>query len=125
MPENKGEHLTIEDRQVIEDGIRDGLGCREIARRLHVAPSTVSREVEANRTATLTKRKDFKLGRNCTRFNECEEVGTACASCSTYKTRCRSCRTRRCIDLCAKFELRECPDSDSPSPGRARRWRGR
>ena len=26
MPENKGEHLTIEDRQVIEDGIRDGLG---------------------------------------------------------------------------------------------------
>ena len=125
MPENKGEHLTIEDRQVIVDGIRDGLGCREIARRLHVAPSTVSREVEANRTATLTKRKDFKPGRNCTRFNECEEVGTACASCSTYKTRCRSCRTRRCIDLCAKFELRECPDSDSPSPGRARRWRGR
>ena len=46
MPENKGKHLTLEDRQVIEDGIRDGLGCREIARRLHVAPSTASREVE-------------------------------------------------------------------------------
>ena len=111
MPENKGRHLTVEDRQVIEDGIRDGLGCRAIARRLHVAPSTVSREVETNRTVTLTKRKDFKPGQNCLNYRECEEVGTACASCSTYKTRCRSCRTRKCIDLCAKFELRECPET--------------
>jgi flagellar biosynthesis GTPase FlhF len=111
MPENKGRPLTIEDRRVIEDGIRDGLGCRAIAGRLHVAPSTVSREVETNRTATLTKRKDFKHGRNCAHYDECEEVGTACASCSTYKTRCRSCRTRKCIDLCGKFELRECPDT--------------
>ena len=30
LPENKGKHLTLEDRQVIEDGIRDGLGCRAI-----------------------------------------------------------------------------------------------
>lgn len=112
MPESKGKHLTLEDREVIEDGVRDGRSCRAIARRLHVSPSTVSREVEANRKATLTKRKDFKPGRNCTRFNECEEVGTACASCSTYKTRCRSCRTRKCIDLCAKFDLRKCPDTE-------------
>lgn len=48
MPENKGKHLTLEDREVAEDGIREGLGCREIAKRLHVAPSTVSREVKAN-----------------------------------------------------------------------------
>lgn len=47
MPENKGKHLTLEDREVVEDGIREGLGCREIAKRLHVAPSTVSREVKA------------------------------------------------------------------------------
>ena len=111
MPENKGKHLTLEDREVIEDGIRDGKSCRAIAKRLHVSPSTVSREVEANRKATLTKRKDFKPGRNCKRFNECEEIGTACASCSTYKTRCRSCRTRKCVDLCGKFELRECPET--------------
>ena len=32
MPESKGKHLTLEDREVIEDGIRDGLGCRAIAR---------------------------------------------------------------------------------------------
>ena len=112
MPESKGKHLTLEDRQVIEDGIRDGLGCRAIAKRLHVSPSTVSREVEANRTATLTKRKDFKPGRNCVHYKECEEIGTACASCSTYKTRCRSCRTRKCIELCPKFELRKCPDTE-------------
>ncbi|MBQ3328787.1 MAG: IS30 family transposase [Eggerthellaceae bacterium] len=111
MPESKGKHLTLEDRQVIEDAIRDGLGCREAARRLHVAPSTVSREVEQNRMATLTKRKDFKPGRNCARFDECEEIGTACNKCSTYKTRCRSCKTRKCIDVCAKFEMRTCPDT--------------
>ena len=111
MPENKGKHLTLEDRQVIEDAIRDGLGCRATAARLHVAPSTVSREVEQNRTATLTRRKDFKPGQNCVHYKECEEVGTACKNCTTYKTRCRSCRTRKCIDLCGKFELRTCPDT--------------
>ena len=111
MPESKGRHLTLEDREVIEDGIRDGLGCREIAGRLHVSPSTVSREVKANRKATLPRHKDMKPGRNCTRYLECEEVGTACRECSTYKTRCRACKTRSCIDLCAKFELRECPET--------------
>ena len=42
MPESKGKHLTLENRKVIEDGVRDGLGCRAIARRLRVSPSTVS-----------------------------------------------------------------------------------
>ena len=111
MPENKGMHLTLEDRQVIEDAIREGLGCRATAGRLHVAPSTVSREVEQNRVPTLTKRKDFKPGQNCVHYGECEEAGTVCRGCTTYKTRCRSCRTRKCIDLCEKFELRTCPDT--------------
>lgn len=33
MPKSKGKHLTLENRKVIEDGVRDGLGCRAIARR--------------------------------------------------------------------------------------------
>ena len=48
---------------------------------------------------------------DCARYGKCEEVGTACKNCTTYKTRCRSCRTRKCIDLCGKFELRTCPDT--------------
>ena len=112
MPESKGKHLTLEDREVIEDGIRDGLGCRAIARRLHVSPSTVSREVEANRSMRLSFRKDFRPAQNCVHYRECEEVGTACGGCPTYKTRCRACRSRKCIDSCAKFELRKCPDTE-------------
>ena len=42
MPESKGKHLTLENGKVIENGVRDGLGCRAIARRLHVSPSAVS-----------------------------------------------------------------------------------
>ena len=112
MPESKGKHLTLEDREVIEDGIRDGKGCRAIARRLHVSPSTVSREVEANRSMRLSFRKDFKPAQNCVHYRGCEEVGTACERCSTYKTRCRACRSRKCIESCAKFELRKCPDAE-------------
>ena len=43
--------LTVEEREVIEDGVADGLSIREIARRIDRQPSTVQRELDRNRTS--------------------------------------------------------------------------
>lgn len=113
MPEGKGKHLTLQDREIIEDGVRNGLGCREIADTLGVAPSTVSREVKQNRTRRLSLRKDFKPAQNCIRYATCLEAGSACGECATYKTKCRDCKSRKCIEHCGRFELRTCPETQS------------
>lgn len=113
MPKSKGGHLTLEDREVIEDGIRDGMGCRAIADAIGVSASTVSREVRQNRTRRLSLRRDFKPAQNCIHYTACREVGTSCEQCCTYKTACRSCKSRKCIEHCSRFELRTCPETQS------------
>lgn len=110
MPEKKGKHLDIDDRRVIEDGIRDGLKAREIARRLKVSPTTVTREVLANRTVRIPQRKDMTASKRCTKYAECMRSADACAACrSDKRTRaCRRCRAAKCFESCDEFELRMC-----------------
>lgn len=56
MSGGKRKHLDLGARRAIEEGIESGLGAREIARRIDVAPSTVTREVMANRTVVAPNR---------------------------------------------------------------------
>lgn len=55
MPENKGGHLTFDDRCIIEEMIKEKRSFREIARTLGVSPSTVSYEVRSNRHFSMPK----------------------------------------------------------------------
>jgi len=50
MSTSKGSHLTKGNREVIEKGVLDAISCRKIATMIDVSPSTVLREVRANRT---------------------------------------------------------------------------
>lgn len=108
MPEEKGMHLDIDDREVIEDGIRDKLSARAIAKRLKVSPSTVTREVKANRTIKVPKRKGVAAASRCAHYRDCQESASACPKCLSVLTTCKKCRTRRCIDGCSHFEQMMC-----------------
>lgn len=110
MRDGKRGHMDKDTRVTIEEGIYGGASCREIARAAGVSPSTVTREVRANRTVTERQRRPgANLAVRCARYRECGEVGTACAGCRTGYVRCKHCRTRSCIDSCPRFELRMCP----------------
>lgn len=115
MPESKGKHLDIDDRRIVEDGIRDGLSAREIARRLKVSPTTVTREVLANRTVRPPKRKDMTASKRCARYADCQRSGDACASCVSWKRTltCRRCHAAKCFESCDEFELRMCEKTQS------------
>ena len=110
MPENKGKHLDRYDRDVIEDGIRDGLTAREIANRLKVSPTTVTREVLKNRTVSPPNRKNMSPSKRCARFDDCQRRRDVCAICRSDKKTptCRRCHVVKCFDHCDEFELRMC-----------------
>lgn len=59
-------HLTKEQREVIEAGLLNHDSARTIAKRIRVSPSTITREVKANRTLREKKsNKPIKLSHRC------------------------------------------------------------
>jgi IS30 family transposase len=113
MPKSKGKHLTREDRDVIEAGIRDGDSARGIAKSIGVSASTVTREVKANRTVRERKRTPgAKLAVRCIHYRDCQVSGSACEKCSTRLTTCKMCKTRSCIDTCFDFRRTMCPTTE-------------
>ena len=84
MTRKKGKHLSKENREVIESGVRNGDSARSIAKRIGASPSTVTREVKAHRTIRAKKAsKADKASAKCARYASCQASGTACAECST------------------------------------------
>lgn len=113
MPRSKGKHLSKENREVIESGIRDVDSARKIAKRLDVNVSTVTREVKTNRTIRVPKaRRGTKLSTRCAKYSTCQASGTACTKCSTALTTCKHCETKHCIRTCPGFEQKMCPTTE-------------
>ena len=131
MPRRKGKHLSRENREVIEAGIRNHDSARAIARRIDASPSTVTREVKAHRTVTEKKLSaKERASLRCARRESCQKSGTACPKCSTKLTNCKECRTRRCILTCPEYGPRMCPTTESwpyvcPEGCSKRSWCGR
>ncbi len=99
-------HLTLEDRQYIEEALNQCKSFREIARYLCKDPSTISKEVWTNRVVDLSHRgsfinpHNFCIHRfNCKKMNACEKI----VICDIY---CKSCI--KCNSVCARFEKEEC-----------------
>ena len=82
MPERPGCHLDYDDRCVIEEGIEAGLSASAIARRLEVSPSTVTREVKANRHGRPSRAKAVRPARKCANYDGCRRFRDVCGSCS-------------------------------------------
>lgn len=113
MP-RKSKHMSRENREVIESGLKAGDSARRIAARIDVSPSTVVREVRRNRTVREPSRNPkARLSVRCARYRDCERVGEACEGCATGVTRCKDCRTHSCIETCPSFELRMCPTTEA------------
>lgn len=113
MTRSKGKHLSRENREVIEAGIRNRDSARAIAKRIDVSPSTVTREVRAHRTIRTKKPSPTdKASAKCALYARCQASGTACSGCSTEYTNCKQCRARRCWLSCPDFELRMCEETE-------------
>jgi IS30 family transposase len=110
MARNNKNHLTVDNREVIEDGLRSGSSARKIAKKLGVAPSTITREVKKHRTVKEIKKSPrVKLSLRCVHYSKCTEKHSACDICASSINFCRECKVRHCIDRCPRFERVMCP----------------
>jgi IS30 family transposase len=89
----------LRERKEIEDGLNKGLSFRAIAKDLGVSPSSVSREVKANRTP---KTKPTPKTVECTERNFCKRSGV-CAVCVRSGARCAGCDVRDCREECVSY----------------------
>lgn len=110
MPERPGGHLDYDDRCVIEEGLAEGRSASEIARRLEVSPSTVTREVRANRHGRPSRARSVRPARKCANYAECRHARDVCPECAQEGARraCRMCGLASCAELCPDFEPRVC-----------------
>ena len=108
MPEYKNAHLTQANREVIEDGLREGQSASRIAAKINVSKSTVTREVKANRTCRLPDRRNLRHASLCVHYKECMHVCDVCGKCNMRDQKCRYCRTKDCTAECADFKPIEC-----------------
>ena len=128
MPRTKKTHMNIEMREVIEEGLRSGQSARTIAKRISVSPSTVTREVKANRTVKRGRpQRNDPASALCANYESCQRSAEACPNCQTRFTNCKKCRTKMCYTVCDGFKLKMCDVTEKwpyvcPSACRKRGW---
>ena len=99
-------HLTLEDRQFIEQSLNSQLSFREIAKYLCKDPSTISKEVLRHRIVNTWNRGSFNNPYNfCVRRFKCRKQN-ACRKLVICDTLCRSCHI--CNNVCPDFEPEHC-----------------
>ena len=76
----KNLHLTLENRQAIQDGLEKGLSRTEIAKIINKDISTVAKEIKLRRK--LKPRNPFNNPITCTKFKQC---GICHGKCSEYE----------------------------------------
>lgn len=102
-------HLSLEDRQVIQDLLDHHASFKEIGRKLDKDCSTISKEV---RTRRVTEQKGC-IGRvfnDCLHRRNCD-VWNVCLTCMGKK-KCSACG--RCISFCDQYEKENCPKLAKP-----------
>lgn len=99
-------HLTLEDRQFIEESLNSHRSFRDIAKYLCKDPSTISKEVFRHRIVNTWNRGSFNNPYNfCVRRYKCRKQN-ACRKLVICDTLCRSCHI--CNSVCPDFEREQC-----------------
>lgn len=101
--------IDLTDRIAIEYGLSAGKNFKEIADKIQKSPSSVSREVKANRQfihGSFFLGNDCRYSRNCRKKHVCGDK-----FCGTYCIRCRS---YDCRDGCLSYKPYKCDKVNYP-----------
>lgn len=102
-------HLSIDDRNIIEEELNQGSNFKEIAEILGKDPTTISKEVKRN--FSTIKPSTFNNSYNRCEFKRSCKLKNVCGkSCSTL---CKNCS--KCNELCYNFKKeKNCPKLNRP-----------
>lgn len=109
IPGNQ-KHLTLADRQYIEDSLEQGRSFKDIARFLCKDPTTISKEVRLRRMDDVHPKRIFNNPHNfCTRRFRCRKTNV-CGKIILCDTKCASCI--KCNQACPSFVKEQCSRLD-------------
>ena len=99
----KGKHLTLEDRNYIEDALNENTSVIAIANCLRKDPTTISKEVKRNRVNISQNRQGDHIvchnHRNCNRMYICSD------KCELL---CKKCKEFNCYKICPDYIPKYC-----------------
>ncbi len=105
---NKGKHLTLTDREFIEDALTMNLSLKEISEHIHRDKTTISKEIKRNRI--LLTRNPENILKQCKYKGKCQ-AKHVCGN-NKCNTLCKRCKTLNCYSICTSFEQRTCAKLD-------------
>lgn len=118
-------HLNLEARSLIAAYLAERKSLCEIADKLNVSVSTVSREIKKHRVKVSKACYGYSLN-NCAKAKECRLTAVCTEQPDCVTKQCRFCS--KCNHLCSEFEYMSCPLlSKAPyvCNGCEKRWRCR
>ena len=101
-------HLTLSDRIIIQSGLQQSESLAEIAKKIDVSRSTISREVKAHRRLVKTSG-----GNNCVHRSDCKKVPDCRVKCYRGKHNCQS-SCGGCNESCKEYQEEFCGDYERP-----------
>jgi len=106
-------HLTLSQRIIIENGLREGKKIKRIAREANVSRSTVVREIKAYRYDELEWASRFGGQNWCRKRHTCGVFGI-CHGGKGCSGRCGQCKS--CNRYCAEYEPERCREHYDKAP---------
>jgi IS30 family transposase len=100
----KYSHLSLDERQIIENGLRDGKTFQSIALSLGKDSSTISKEIKRGRI--FKPRSRPYSPNNCIYRRECDQASTCGKNSQCRKSSCLKCGV--CNNFCEKFKAIVC-----------------
>ena len=99
-------HLTMANRQTIEQMLNDKKGITQIAKALEKHPSCISREIKSKMIKLRTGGQGYSYN-NCKLRRECTK-NSVCVPCKAFRkqTLCRRCKL--CNDYCKEYQADYC-----------------
>lgn len=109
MDEKKKGKLSFSERVLIEIGLYKGQSLKNIAIEMERHPTSISREIRANRIETPAR--SYK-GNECYKAPACKKTGVC--KMSECDLECSKCTQKKCRDCCKAYESMECAKLDLP-----------
>ncbi len=105
----KAPKLDVTDRLSIEIGLSKGENFRVIASKINCHPTTISREILANRTYVHS---EYPFGTDCKLVRFCD-ITSLCDEQPSCRRQCRSCY-KTCSDFCPDYTPSACHKHEKP-----------
>ena len=99
----KGKHLTLDDRNFIEDALNDNFSLIAIANYLEKDPTTISKEIRRNKVASGKIKSTGCLP--CSNRSGCTHTNICSNSCNKL---CKKCSLNNCYRICPHYKAKSC-----------------